>query len=60
MGNRVTFILGFHSHQPVGNFDSVFEEGYQKAYWPFLEVLEQHPRIKVTLQTEKDGKTGTD
>src|SRR5208283_1293593 len=49
MSNQVHLILGFHSHQPVGNFDFVFEEGFQKAYWPFLEVLERHPNIKVTL-----------
>jgi alpha-amylase len=49
MGNHVNLLLGFHSHQPVGNFDHVFEENYRKAYWPFLEKLERHPQIRVSL-----------
>lgn len=45
----VNFIFGVHNHQPVGNFPWVFEEVYQKAYLPFLEVLSRHPKIKVSL-----------
>lgn len=41
--------MAFHSHQPIGNFDQVFEEATQKAYDPFLTVLEAHPLIKVSL-----------
>jgi alpha-amylase len=33
----------------VGNFDSVFEEAYQKAYFPFIQLLTRHPRIRLTL-----------
>lgn len=44
---RINFALGIHNHQPVGNFDFVFEEAYQRAYLPFLEVLENHPQIKI-------------
>jgi len=44
---KIKFALGIHNHQPVGNFDFVFEEAYQKAYLPFLDLLERHPRIKV-------------
>ena len=40
-----TLILCVHSHQPVGNFDWVFLEGYEKSYKPFFEVLEKHPSI---------------
>jgi len=40
--------IGIHNHQPVGNFDFVFEEAYQKAYLPFLSVLERFPEIKLT------------
>jgi alpha-amylase len=36
-----------HDHQPVGNFDFVFEAAYRKAYLPFVEVLERHPTIGV-------------
>ena len=35
---KLKFIFGVHNHQPVGNFDFVFEEAYQKAYRPFLEM----------------------
>ena len=31
----------------MGNFDFVFEEAYQKAYLPFLKILEKHPNIKI-------------
>ncbi|HOL19992.1 MAG TPA: DUF1926 domain-containing protein [Candidatus Hydrogenedens sp.] len=45
----LNLIFALHSHQPVGNFEFVFEEAYQKAYLPFLKVLQQFPNIKVTL-----------
>jgi alpha-amylase len=45
----INFALGLHNHQPVGNFDSVFKEAFDRAYIPFLEVLERHPRIRVSL-----------
>jgi alpha-amylase/alpha-mannosidase (GH57 family) len=46
--NPITFIFAVHNHQPIGNFDFVFEEVYRKAYKPFLDVLEEFPQIKVT------------
>lgn len=46
---KVQFILAIHNHQPVGNFDFVVEEAYQKAYLPFINVLEKHPKIRVSL-----------
>ena len=46
---KVQFIFAVHNHQPVGNFDFVAEEAYQKAYLPFVTLLERHPRIKITL-----------
>ncbi|MGA1840425.1 MAG: alpha-amylase/4-alpha-glucanotransferase domain-containing protein [bacterium] len=46
---QVFLILGIHNHQPVGNFDFVLEDAFQKAYWPFLKILEQHPHIKISL-----------
>ena len=45
----INLIFGCHSHQPVGNFDFVFEEAYEKAYVPFLDVLEKFPAVRVTL-----------
>ncbi|MDI6784823.1 MAG: DUF1926 domain-containing protein, partial [bacterium] len=48
MSKPIKFILGFHNHQPIGNFEHVFEEGYQKAYKPLVETFLNHPRIKIT------------
>ncbi|MDD5131962.1 MAG: DUF1926 domain-containing protein [bacterium] len=45
----VNLIFGVHNHQPVGNFDHIFEEAYQKAYLPFLSVLLRHPQIKMSF-----------
>ena len=47
MVRKVKLALGIHNHQPVGNFDFVFEDAYQKAYLPFLNILEKHPKIKI-------------
>jgi 4-alpha-glucanotransferase len=46
--NIVNFVFAVHNHQPIGNFDTVFEEAYQKAYGSFLDVLERYPSIKFT------------
>ena len=45
----INLIFGCHSHQPVGNFDFVFAEAYEKAYKPFIDVLERFPAVHVTL-----------
>ena len=45
----VKLLLGTHSHQPVGNFDHVFEWAYRKAYRPFIDVAEKYPGFKLTL-----------
>ncbi|UCF04795.1 MAG: DUF1926 domain-containing protein [bacterium] len=49
MDKKVTFILGLHNHQPVGNFNHVIEEAFQNAYLPFLEVLNDYPDIPFAL-----------
>lgn len=41
--------LGLHNHQPVGNFDSVFEDAHRQAYRPFLELVGKYPSIKLSL-----------
>ncbi len=41
--------LGFHNHQPAGNFGWVFEKHYERAYLPFLETMERHPTIPFSL-----------
>ncbi len=45
----INLIFGCHSHQPVGNFGFVFEEAYENAYAPFVDVLEKYPDVRVTL-----------
>jgi alpha-amylase len=49
--SQVRLILALHNHQPVGNFDGVFEEAYRTAYLPFLDVLEGYPEIPFVLHT---------
>jgi hypothetical protein len=44
----VQLAFAVHNHQPIGNFESVFEEAYQRSYLPFLDVLERHPGIRFT------------
>jgi alpha-amylase len=41
--------LVIHNHQPVGNYPFVFEQVYHDAYLPFLEALERHPGVRVSL-----------
>jgi alpha-amylase len=41
--------FGIHNHQPVGNFEAVFEEAHTRAYAPFLEMLERYPDIRLSL-----------
>ncbi len=40
--NSIRLCLVLHNHQPVGNFDGVFEQAYHDAYEPFLDVFEQY------------------
>ncbi len=47
----ITLVLIVHDHQPVGNFDGVFEQAYADAYLPFLEFLERRPAIRLALHT---------
>ena len=49
MKSSVTLLMAIHCHQPVGNFDFVFEEAFAKAYEPFLDVLERHPSVHLAL-----------
>ena len=49
--STVRLILALHNHQPVGNFDGVFEASYRDSYAPFLEVLGTYPEIPFALHT---------
>ena len=46
---KFRFLLLIHSHQPVGNFESVFESAYQKSYLPFVQAVVRHPGIRLAL-----------
>jgi len=35
----VRFVFGVHFHQPVGNFDHVFEDHLRDVYLPLVERL---------------------
>ncbi len=49
--SKINFILGIHNHQPVGNFDHVFEQAYKRSYEPFLKVALDHPHVRFSLHT---------
>ncbi len=51
MAGSVRLVLAFHNHQPVGNFDDVFEKAYSDSYQPFLDVLQDYPEIAFGLHT---------
>ena len=46
---KINFLFGIHCHQPVGNFEHVFEWAYDSCYLPFLKAMEKHPRIKFSV-----------
>ncbi|MHB0957839.1 MAG: alpha-amylase/4-alpha-glucanotransferase domain-containing protein [Pirellulaceae bacterium] len=51
MTNPIRFCLVLHNHQPVGNFDGVFEQAYQDSYLPFLDVFEPFSNLSLSLHT---------
>lgn len=51
MSGQLRLVLALHNHQPIGNFDGVFEAAYNDSYLPFLEILGEFPEIPVSLHT---------
>jgi alpha-amylase len=51
MTPHVYLCLALHNHQPIGNFDGVFEQAYQDSYLPFLDVFEPYERLQISLHT---------
>ena len=49
MSDTIRFCFVLHNHQPVGNFDDVFEAAYRDSYLPFLDVFEQFPGLRMSL-----------
>jgi len=46
---KIYFLFGVHNHQPIGNFEDVFEKAYNQAYKPFIEILTKYSQIKFGL-----------
>jgi hypothetical protein len=51
MPQPLRLALVFHNHQPIGNFDGVFEQAYQDSYRPFLDVFAEYPSLRISLHT---------
>ncbi|MEM9364957.1 MAG: alpha-amylase/4-alpha-glucanotransferase domain-containing protein [Planctomycetota bacterium] len=51
MTPHIHLCLVLHNHQPIGNFDGVFEQAYQDSYLPFLEVFEPYDQLQISLHT---------
>ncbi len=49
MSSTIRLVLALHNHQPVGNFDGVFEQSYQESYRPFLDVFDEYPSLPISL-----------
>src|SRR5437868_14180532 len=45
----ISLLLGVHNHQPVDNWDHVIQDGVDKCYAPFLELLERYPAVKMSV-----------
>jgi len=43
------FIFAIHGHQPIGNFDFVFDNSYKRCYEPFIKSLFEFPQFKCCL-----------
>ena len=46
--HAVRTVFAVHNHQPIGNFESVFQHAFDTSYRPFLEVMERHPAVRFT------------
>ncbi|HEU4829540.1 MAG TPA: alpha-amylase/4-alpha-glucanotransferase domain-containing protein [Gemmatimonadales bacterium] len=49
MTHPLRFIFGLHLHQPVGNFDHVFAEHFERVYRPLLERLAERQFFPAVL-----------
>ena len=45
----LNLVMLLHCHQPVGNFDKVFRIGVDQCYRPILDLLEEHPWVRLGL-----------
>ena len=49
MTAKINFILAFHIHQPVGNFEHILMHATKTSYKPLFTKLYEHPNIKFVL-----------
>ncbi|MCX7845479.1 MAG: DUF1926 domain-containing protein [Dictyoglomaceae bacterium] len=49
MKDKIFFILGFHNHQPIGNFDFIIEKAYNLAYKPLIEYFLKNPDFSFSV-----------
>ncbi|MBN2097950.1 MAG: DUF1926 domain-containing protein [Candidatus Omnitrophica bacterium] len=49
MSKSINFLFGVHNHQPVGNFEGVFNRASHDCYRPFVETLYNFPQIKANI-----------
>jgi hypothetical protein len=47
--NPVRFVFGIHVHQPVGNFDHVFDEHTRDVYLPLLKRLKEREFFPIVM-----------
>ncbi|MGH8016491.1 MAG: 4-alpha-glucanotransferase, partial [Candidatus Zixiibacteriota bacterium] len=47
--SKFKLAFGIHNHQPVGNFDFVFEQAHSRAYLPFLKMVSKHKHFRMSL-----------
>lgn len=47
--SKIHLSLVFHNHQPVGNFDYIFHDAFEKAYQPLTDCLDRHPSIVAAM-----------
>ena len=45
----LNLVMAIHCHQPVGNFDDVFERACDRCYQPVLEILRDNPLIRTGM-----------
>ena len=41
--------FAIHNHQPVGNFDHIFEKAFDDCYLPFLNLVSKFPSFRFSL-----------
>ena len=60
MPNPIRLILALHNHQPIGNFDHVFQQAFDDSYRPFLDVFSRYPvaEDRAAHQRLADGMAG--